>query len=245
MARAALFRDASILPALEGSSAAELAEKIFRHYYRLLEAEDIRGAYEFGAKTLSGLKVSEIALLVSDVIADEGETIGKTLLFGRTIAKGLRARPAIIELIRDLQKIDVAIWVVSASPRPLVAEAIKHFGISAELIGIRQKIDNEVITPELEYPLSVIDGKVNCIKLFIDPSKKPLLGVGDSGNDLPMLEYSCLKAVVDRGNSLSRKAAAEGWFVVGLPAADRKRPSLSIEKLFYFHAFRRSHFRLR
>jgi phosphoserine phosphatase len=149
--------------------------------------------------------------LVAAVIKEEGEAIGKTELYGKKIAKGLAARPAVAKLIGHLQKQGVKIWVVSASPRLLVAEAMKHFGVSAELIGIRHKIIDGVIVPELEYPLSVMGGKVDCIKLFIDPTARPLIGVGDSGNDLPMLEYSSIKAVVDRQNSLSEKAKASGW----------------------------------
>lgn len=211
MARQALFRNASVLPDLETANDAQRADRIFRHYYRLLAADDVLGAYEFGAKTLGGLRTAEIAPLVAAVIKAEGETIGTTELYGQKIAKGLAARLIVINLIRALQQLNVKIWVVSASPRLLVAEAMKHFGIDAELIGIRQKIADGVITPELEAPLSVMGGKVDCIKLFIDPTRRPVLGVGDSMNDGPMLEYCDLKAVVNRGNALAKKAEAEGW----------------------------------
>jgi len=211
MARLALFRDPAIIPGPEEKDHQALAKKIFQHYYRLLEAGNMLGAYEFGAKTLSGLNTSEIEALVRDVIAAEGTSIGHVELFDAKIAKGLATRPAVSELINDLQKQGIEIWIVSASPRLLVAEAMKNFGITAKLIGVRHVIKNGIITSELEYPLSVMGGKVDCIKLFIDPAARPLIGVGDSGNDLPMLEYSDLKAVVDRGNSLSEKAKASGW----------------------------------
>ena len=211
MARLALFRDPMIVAGPEEKDPQALAKKIFQHYYRLLKAGNVLGAYKFGAKTLSGLNVVEIEALVRDVIAAEGAAIGHAELFGAKIAKGLAARPAVIELINDLKKQGIEIWIVSASPRLLVTEAMKNFGITAKLIGVRHVIKNGLITSELEYPLSVMDGKVDCIKLFIDPAARPLIGVGDSGNDLPMLEYSNLKAVVDRGNSLSEKAKAAGW----------------------------------
>jgi len=211
MARGALFRDPTIVPGPEQNEPQALAKTIFQHYYRLLKAGDVLGAYEFGAKTLSGLNILEIERLVRDVIESEGAMIGQSELFGAKIAKGLATRPSVIELISDLQKQGVEIWIVSASPRLLVAEAMKNFGIVAKLIGVRHVIKNGIITSELEYPLSVMGGKVDCIKLFIDRTARPLLGVGDSGNDLPMLEYSSIKAVVDRQNSLSEKAKASGW----------------------------------
>ena len=214
MARHAMFRDAAILPGQETMTAQERAENIFRHYYQLLAANDVMGAYEFGARTLSGLKDSEIGPLVAAVIATEGEAIGQAELYGTKIAKGLAMRPAVIDLMNELQQQKTAIWVVSASPRLLVAEAMKYFGIAAELIGVRHKIVNNTVTAELQYPLSVMDGKVDNIKLFINPSTQPILGVGDSMNDCPMLEYCDLKAVVDRGNALTKKAKAEGWFII-------------------------------
>ena len=211
MARHALFNDPTIVPGPEQNEPQALAKTIFQHYYRLLEAGNVLGAYEFGAKTLSGLNVLEIEALIRDVIESEGVMIGRSELFGAKIAKGLATRPAVIGLISDLQKQGVEIWIVSASPRLLVAEAMKHFGIMANLIGVRHVIKDGSITSELEYPLSVMGGKVDCIKLFIDPTVRPLIGVGDSGNDLPMLEYSIIKAVVNRGNSLSKKAEDERW----------------------------------
>ena len=214
MARFALFRDRTILPGAESLAKEELAKNIFDHYYGLLENNNVLGAYEFGAKTLGGFKISEIGALIATVIKEESEAIGKTELYGKKISKGLTARPAVIRLIEDLQKQGIKIWVISASPYLLVAEAMKHFGISAELIGIRHKIIDGVIMHELEYPLSVMSGKVDCIKLFIDSTVHPLLGAGDSMNDCPMLEYSNLKIVVNRGNSLSQRAQAEGWILI-------------------------------
>ncbi len=48
----------------------------------------------------------------------------------------------------------------------------------------------------------------------LNSDKRPLLGVGDSINDLPMLEYCEIKAVVDRQNSLAKKAKQNGWLLI-------------------------------
>jgi HAD superfamily phosphoserine phosphatase-like hydrolase len=211
MARNDLFRDRSILPGLKDLSTRELSEKFFNYYYDLLGKHDAKGAYEFGAKSLSGLKANEIKKLMHDVFTFEGDKPVADEIFGRKIAKGLVARPMILDLMAYLQKHGVIVWIVSASPAPLIAEAMKHFGVSAELIGVNNIIKDGVITAELERPMPVVEGKVDCIKKFISAETKPILGAGDSMNDLPMLEYSDIKVVVNRANALSERARSSGW----------------------------------
>jgi phosphoserine phosphatase len=214
MAKNDLFKDASILPDLAGLPPREISKKIFDHYYDLLEAGDIPGAYEFGAKTLCGWDPDSLERLMREVFNDEGETIGFTELFGRKIAKGLKSRPLVINLIKQLQTRGIAVWIISASPAPLVASAMRHFGIEAKLIGVKNLARNGLMTADLEQPMPVVSGKVDCIKLYIDPVNKPLIGAGDSMNDLPMLEYSETKVVVNRHNALSDKAKSLGWFLL-------------------------------
>jgi HAD superfamily phosphoserine phosphatase-like hydrolase len=211
MTRNDLFKDRSILPGLKDLSAREVSEKIFNHYYDLLGKYDAKGAYEFGAKTLSGFKNSEIEKLMQDVFAFEGDEPVADEIFGRKIAKGLVARPIILDLITYLQKRGVIVWIVSASPALLIAEAMKYFGIKSELIGVKNIVKDGVMTAELETPMPVVEGKVACIKKFINEKIKPILGAGDSMNDLPMLEYSDIKVVVNRANALSEIAKSSGW----------------------------------
>ena len=60
----------------------------------------------------------------------------------------------------------------------------------------------------------MFEGKIECIKKFIDKDIPPLLGVGDSINDLPMLEYCNIKVIVDRQNDLSEYAKQNNWFLI-------------------------------
>ena len=186
----------------------------FENYHKLYNAGQIKEAYEFMAKTLSRFSVDEISRITEKVIKFEGEEIGEVEMFGRKIAKGLRPRKEIIELIDFLKNNGVDVWVVSASSEILVRQAMKHFNIEVNLIGVRNVIVDGKITNELEKPLSIYEGKVECIKKFIDPNQKPLIGVGDSINDLPMLEYCEIKIVVDRQNTLSEKAKQNKWFLI-------------------------------
>jgi HAD superfamily phosphoserine phosphatase-like hydrolase len=192
----------------------ENARRDFERYYELLDAGDTRGAYRFGATTLWGLTIAEADRIVKQAMKEEGTELGKTELFGREIAKGIALRENVVALFKRLQDSGVDLWIVSASPVIVVRSVMDYFGIKAKLIGVQNVIDGYRITGELREPLSIYEGKVACIKDAIHPSIRPLFGVGDSMNDEPMLEYSQLRIVVDRGNALADKAKAEHWFLM-------------------------------
>jgi HAD superfamily phosphoserine phosphatase-like hydrolase len=145
-------------------------------------------------------------------IKEEGEEIGKTELFGVEINKGIKLREHVIELMDFVRERGIIIWIVTASPEIVIRAALNCFKIDANLIGVRNVVVDGKFTADLESPTPITAGKVECIKKFID--KMPLIGVGDSINDLPMLEYCKIKVVVDRQNPLAEKAIKEGWFLI-------------------------------
>lgn len=215
MARNNLFRDKNLLGSkFEYTDSNTYAKAVFTHYYELLAKNNIKEAYEFISTILSNFNVSEVSPLVSKVINFEGESITKGNLFGREIAKGLKPRKQVFELIDFLKNHGIAVWIVTASIEALVKEAMKHFNLDANIMGVRNVIANDIFTPQLEKPLPMFEGKVECIKKFVHQKEKPLLGVGDSINDLPMLEYSQIKVVVDRNNALTAKAKENSWFLL-------------------------------
>ncbi len=170
----------------------------FEKYYKLFNEGKVKESYEFISKILNGFSINEIGALVEKVIE-----VGN-----------IKPREKVIELLNYLKTNGVEVWVVSASPEILVRQVMTHFNIEANLIGIRNIIVDGKITPELEKPLPIIEGKVECIKKFISQNERPLLGVGDSINDLPMLEYCNVKAVVSLNNALSYKAKQDSWFLI-------------------------------
>jgi HAD superfamily phosphoserine phosphatase-like hydrolase len=209
-----LFRDHSLLPGLKSLPSREFSKKIFKHYHSLLDQKKYQEAYEFNAKMLSGWKVAEIKKLITDVLTFEGKIKQRKNLFNTVASQGITIKPKTIELMKQLQNDKIAIWIVSASSEPLVAETIKRLNIKARLIGIKNVIIDGVITNKIERPVSILKGKVKCIKKYIDPINKPLVAVGDSLNDLPMLEYSEIKIVINRGNELSALAKSKNWFLI-------------------------------
>ncbi len=210
MARTDLFRDKNLLL----GEFENYSKAIFENYHKLYDDGQIKEAYGFMARTLSGFSIDEISQLAEEVIKSEGGNIRKVKVFGRERSKGLKARKEIVELINFLKSNGVEIWIVSASSEILVRQAMKHFNIEANLIGVRNIITDGKITSELDIPLSMFGGKVDCIKKFIDKEKKPILGVGDSINDLPMLEYCEIKVVVNRQNELAEKARINKWGLI-------------------------------
>ena len=123
-------------------------------------------------------------------------------------------RPALRRLIDFSAANNIQVWIVSASPAIAVQAAMRRFGLAGHLIALRHRLDNGVLTHALNEPHSIAQGKVDCIKRFIDGTRRPLLAVGDSVYDLPMVEYADLRAVVARDNGLTQEARRHGWFVL-------------------------------
>lgn len=183
----------------------------FKRYYSLLDAGDTRAAYRFGASTLQGLSITEVDELVRRTMELEGREIFREKRFGYTVNRGIALRTVVMDLFYRCQNHSIDVWVVSASPDIIVRSALKYFGLRAKVIGVRNIVNDELITAELREPLSIFEGKVACIQELIHPNVQPLLGIGDSMNDLPMLRYSRCRGVVKRSNPLAEIAIAEGW----------------------------------
>lgn len=108
------------------------------------------------------------------------------------------------QLIKCLKKLDVTIYVVSASPQWVVEQAMKHYELPVDfVVGVRTAIDDKgVITDDLMYPLSIASGKVNA---FLERSKNlyPFFVSGNTVSDLDLLESSthirCVVAQAKKG----------------------------------------------
>lgn len=166
------------------------------------------------ARMFSGFTPGEAEAATLAAITEEGVRIGTKVLYGLHIERGLGARREIVELINYLRGKGVSIWIVSASSEPAVRAAARHFGIEAEVIGVRSMLENRIFTSELQEPIPMFEGKAVCIKARIDSTKAPILAAGDSMNDLPMLETAKIQVVVDRKNDLAHIARESGWFLL-------------------------------
>jgi phosphoserine phosphatase len=211
-----LLRCGELLPSGAQACDPPYHERVFRHYYELLHDGDIRAASLLCAGVLAGFKSHQAAAAVSAALDAEGTVPGKAELYGVPIAHGLAVRPGLRRLIDFSAKNDIQIWIVSASPEIAVRAAMARFGLDGNLIGLRHRVSDGVLSCVLDEPHSIAQGKVDCIKKFIDDKRRPLFAVGDSVHDLPMVEYAELRAVVECGNDMTQEARRRGWFV--LPA---------------------------
>jgi phosphoserine phosphatase len=189
-------------------------ERVLHHYYQLMNGGDIRAASLLCARMLAGFEAREAAAVVAAALDAEGTVPGDTELYGVPIARGLSVRPALRRLIDFSTANDIQIWIVSGSPEIAVRAAMQRFGLSGNPIGLRHRIEGEVLSHALDEPHSIAEGKVDCIKQFIDAGRRPLFAVGDSVYDLPMVEYADIPAVVARDDALTQEARRRGWFVL-------------------------------
>lgn len=192
----------------------EYHKNVFLRYHKLLAEEKIQEAYMFCTQVLSGFTPSEVTALARTVINAEGENIRTEDLFGISITRGIHPKNQVKDLLNFLETNNIDIWIVSASSQLLVETAMKQFGIQGKAIGVKNKMKGGVLTAGLEKPVPIVEGKIECIRAFIDPIHRPILAAGDSAHDLPMLEYADVKAVVDRQNEFSSTAHSRGWFII-------------------------------
>jgi phosphoserine phosphatase len=142
-----------------------------------------------------------------------------TELYGVPIARGLAVRPVVRRLIDFLNANDVQVWIVSASPEIAVRTAMQRFDLPGNLIGLRNKLDEGIISTEVDAPYSISEGKVDCIRALIDDCSRPVFAIGDSIHDLPMIAYADIPAVVDCTEKLTKEARRRGWYVLPVSAA--------------------------
>jgi phosphoserine phosphatase len=213
LCRHKLFKDFSLLG--EGGDMNTYHERLLQTYHKLYGEKKIKEAYSLNAKMFSGFTPEEAEVVVHATIQEEGEELGETELYGVKIAHGLAPRPQTLAIMDFLKSRGVKIWMVSASAEVAVKVAMKHFNIVTDgLIGVKLVLKDGVYTSEFEMPISVIEGKVECMKKFISATQAPLLVIDDSTTGLPILETAVIKVVVNRNNELARIAKDKNWFLI-------------------------------
>jgi hypothetical protein len=154
MCRNQLLRHAELLPSGAQPCDRDYHERVFRYYHQVLSRGDIRTASLLCARILAGFRRDEAQATVSALDA-EGDVPGKTELYGIRIARGLAARPGLRRLIDFAKASNVQTWIVSASPAIAVQTAMQRFGLSGNLIVLRHRIDNEILSHAIDEPHSM------------------------------------------------------------------------------------------
>jgi len=102
-----------------------------------------------------------------------------------SVPSGIRyLRPA-VELLRELQRRDFDIWVISGSNRWSVEAVFAPLAVRADrVIGIGLHEREGVLTAEEETPVPIREEKVAALR--IRSRTRPLLVASDSKNDIPL-----------------------------------------------------------
>ena len=101
------------------------------------------------------------------------------------------------ELIKFLKEQGVRVMIVTASISWTIEAAALEFDIPPEdIVGIRTKLDDNVITDKVHYPISWAEGKVDAL-LEATGGKKPFLASGNTTSDMFMVDMATdLKLVI-------------------------------------------------
>lgn len=127
-----------------------------------------------------------------------------------------KIRPIIYKQTPTLIKEAKNRLIISATPEFVVGEVAKFLGIDA-YIGMRLLKKDGLYTGEYESPLSYKDGKVECLKQWLNQKgiePKRVIFYSDSINDLPLLEYANEAYCVNPDIKLQSVAKQKGWDIL-------------------------------
>jgi phosphoserine phosphatase len=98
-----------------------------------------------------------------------------------------------IKIMRELEKAGVENYIISGSPDVFVKAAGAEAGIDRlRSLGIRQRVAGGRLTSQLEYPLSMNEGKVECLREIVTacPGGVAVAAFGNSyWTDGPFMRY--------------------------------------------------------
>jgi phosphoserine phosphatase len=186
----------------------------FQEYHSLLDKHDAVAAYRLGAEILQKIPPAEVETMVYDTIMEQGYTLTTVEFDGRVLPWGINLHPGVRKLFYTFQAMKIKTWIVTASPEVVVRPFMMFFGLKADLIGIKSKVVDGVVTAEPEEPLPIARGKVDCIKKYIHPTARSIAAIGDSRNDIAMLAYALVPIVVERKTDFTRIARERDWFII-------------------------------
>lgn len=159
---------------------------------------DMDAYIKFSEISLSALSIDEISSLMPEFLS-------------------LKISP----IIRDNAKIwlndskDLQL-IISATPEYIVKPVANLLGVR-EAIGVKLKVKNNYYIGEYSAPLSYQDGKVECLKIWLEKkaiSPKEIKFYTDSINDLPLCEFADSVVCVSPDLKLRKIAVDKGWEIV-------------------------------
>ncbi len=162
---------------------------------------------------LSGLPYLERAAQMRALDLDADMTL--------PLARGLRVRNEMRELLYEFRRAGWQVFVITASPQwEIEAFAERYFVPPQNVIGMRRAVVNGRITAAFEPPCSWGDGKLDAYNLFVTRERPPNFCAGDSIGDWKLLEWATdgallLEPTADslRNFAQWKKSVGENWLV--------------------------------
>jgi HAD superfamily phosphoserine phosphatase-like hydrolase len=172
--------------------------------------EDLFGAYEAAcAVDLRKAYVDFVSVLCAGRTETEVHALAR-----RTATRGVVVRPAMRELAAALASHGWEVWIVTASPTPLVQAVAPELGVSPDhVLGMDLPIgsDGRYVGGAVKH-VTWKEGKVEALDRV--RRGRPDLAMGDTAGDVPMLERADTAVWFDHGKAeLAAEAASRGWLV--------------------------------
>jgi len=155
--------------------------------------------YELMVTSMAGMQESEVKQLAERYF----DTVHRHRIY----------RPS-SNLIQALSRMGIEPWVISGSPRWVVAAGARHIGIPAHhVIGLGVKVDRQGrLTGEVVRPVPWQHGKAK--RIIRDVGQTPLLAAGNSYGDIQMLKTASeLSLVINPGPRVLHHARTLGWTI--------------------------------
>lgn len=179
-AHAGLQRVASDAGVDVRGSASELAWSIARAHLDGAVSEE--RMLEVVAWGLAGRHIAQVRTFVRDVLHE--------------VDLMRRLHVESIEVLRALQRLGVEVFVVSASPRAIVEDAVFQLGIDpSHVIAATAALEDGVMTTRLQQPIPYGPGKVSGLRQYA-PDQKLLAAFGDNHFDAAMLRLADVPVAV-------------------------------------------------
>jgi phosphoserine phosphatase len=188
-AREALAAEARAIGASPEGDANAIAATLYAAYGHDRYAHD--RAYAMMAWAFGGWHEDELADFCRSVLAD------------RRIEA--RIRPELVAIFRWADAHRVPVWLVSASPRAVVAVAAPRLGVdAAHVVAMTPAVGpDRRLLPRLQGPLVYGEGKVDALEAARPGARLALLGAfGDSAYDAPLLRAARVPVAVTPGPAL-------------------------------------------
>ena len=123
--------------------------------------------------------------------------------------------PEMRKLIDRLTAQGWEVWVVTASPEPVVQVVAARLNLPPErVIGMQVVLEGGTYGAKILPPITYREGKLEA--LLARCGRPPTLAMGDSPSDEALLHAAQVAILVDRGDpTLRARASKAGWYIVG------------------------------